>query len=57
MKNLENNGVQELNTREKISIDGGLFGIDDLLIGLAIGAGLAIINDWDDFKKGFFSAF
>ncbi len=59
MKNLELNalGVQEMNIKEKRMIEGGVFGIDDILVGLAIAAGAAIINDWDDFKDGFASAF
>lgn len=57
MKNLENYGVQELGAKEIQSIDGGLAVVDDILIGLVVGAVLGIVNDWDDFKEGFFSAF
>ncbi len=57
MKNLENYGVQEMNASEIKEIDGGVFGWDDILIGIAIAAGAAIINDWDDFKDGFSTAF
>lgn len=32
MKNLESFGVQELNSKEIKKIDGGLFGLDDVLI-------------------------
>jgi len=57
MKNLENYGVIEMNTQEIKETDGGIFGLDDILIGIAIAAGAAIINDWDDFKKGVATAF
>ncbi len=57
MKNLENYGVQEMNASEIKEIDGGVFGWDDILIGIAIAAGASIINDWDDFKDGFSTAF
>jgi hypothetical protein len=57
MKNLENYGILELNAQEIKEINGGIFGWDDVLVGLAIAAGAAIINDWDNFKKGFWSAF
>ena len=57
MKKLENYGTQELCTTEMRETEGGIFGIDDILIGIAIAAGAAIINDWDDFKDGFSTAF
>lgn len=57
MKNLNALGVQEMDALEMKRTDGGFFGIDDILIGLTIAAGAAIINDWDDFKDGFASAF
>ena len=57
MKNLENYGVLELNGQEIKEIDGSVIGFDDILVGLGIAAGAAIVNDWDNFKKGFWSAF
>lgn len=57
MKNLEILEVHEINLKEKKEIEGGVLGIDDILVGLAIAAGAAIINDWDGFKEGFASAF
>ncbi len=57
MKNLENYGVLELDAQKIKEIDGGILGFDDILVGLSIAAGAAIINDWDNFKKGFWSAF
>ncbi|MCB0486082.1 MAG: hypothetical protein KDC47_07800 [Flavobacteriaceae bacterium] len=57
MKNLENYGGQTLDAREVRETDGGVFGLDDILVGLAIAAGAAIINDWDDFKDGLSTAF
>lgn len=56
MKNLENYGVQELDAKEISKTEGGVFGLDDYLIGIAVGATVAafteIISDWDHFKKG-----
>ena len=53
---LENYGVQEMSYQEQNETDGGVFGWDDLLIGLAVGIGVAsytqIVNDWDNFKAG-----
>lgn len=43
----------ELNAKELQEINGGVFGIDDVIIGLVVAAGAAIINDWDGFKAGF----
>jgi len=57
MKNLENYGVLEMDSAKIREIEGGVFGFDDILIGLAIAAGAAIINDWDGFKDGFSTAF
>ena len=57
MRNLENYDTLELNAKEIKEINGGIFGWDDMLVGLAIAAGVAIINDWDNFNKGFWSAF
>lgn len=46
--------MRELEKNELMAVDGGLHPV---LIGLAIAAGASIINNWDDFKKGFMSAF
>jgi len=58
MKNLENYGVLEMNTKEIKETDGGIFGIDDAIILGAIALTLAVLNtDWDkaadDFKRGY----
>lgn len=45
--------MKELNELELKEVEGGLFGIDDLIIGIAIGSVLAVINDWDNFERGF----
>ncbi|MCK5402125.1 MAG: hypothetical protein KAJ28_10880, partial [Flavobacteriaceae bacterium] len=37
---LTNLGVQEMNAKEKISIDGGLFGWDDFVLGAIIGGAI-----------------
>ncbi len=47
MENLKTLNVQELK-----NTNGGLFGIDDFLVGVAVGAVLAIVNDWDNFEAG-----
>lgn len=55
MKNLQNFGVQELNTQEIKETEGGIFGIDDLAalaIGLTLVAATEIIGDWEHFKDG-----
>ena len=54
MKNLENYGVQELNAKEIRETDGGIIGLDDILIGLVIAVGTVIVNDWDNFEAGLF---
>ncbi len=40
-----------------MEVDGGVLGIDDFLVSVAVGTVLAIINDWDGFKKGIMSGF
>ncbi len=44
--------VQELGREELKEVDGGIFGIDDFLVGVAIAAVVAIVNDWDNFERG-----
>ena len=44
--------MKELNCEELKEVDGGVFGVDDLLLCVAAGAVLAIINDWDNFERG-----
>ncbi len=51
MKNLENYGVQELDAMEARSVDGGIFGIDDLIIGALLG--WAMSQDLDDLGDAF----
>jgi len=54
MKNLNEFGVKEMNAKEMKKTDGGepiSIGVA-IAIGLAIAAGTAIINDWDNFKRG-----
>lgn len=50
--NLENLNLVELNAQEVKEVEGGVIGIDDVL--LAVGAGLLIsaIDHWSDIKKG-----
>jgi urea transporter len=47
------NIMKELEKSELMEVDGGLFGWDDFLVGIAVGTFLAIISGWDDFEKGF----
>ena len=44
--------LKELDHHESQDLYGGLFGIDDLVIGLTVAAATAIINDWSCFKDG-----
>lgn len=45
-------GLHEISEDEKKQINGGFFGLDDLIIGLTIGAAVQIMSDWDNFKAG-----
>jgi lactobin A/cerein 7B family class IIb bacteriocin len=45
--------IREMDKKELTQIEGGLIGLDDFLIGVAIGAAIAIIQDWDNFERGF----
>ena len=45
--------MKELKEFELRNVNGGLVGIDDFLLGCAVGAVIAIINDWGNFEKGF----
>lgn len=42
--------IEQDNAKE---INGGVLGLDDFIIGVAVGATLAIINDWDNLERGF----
>jgi len=50
IQNFEN--LSEISIEEQRGINGGFFGLDDLVIGLVIGAAVEIISDWDNFKAG-----
>jgi len=53
MKNLDLMGVQELDAKEIMETDGGLFGIDDIIIGgLVVGATISLANNFGDFLDG-----
>lgn len=45
---LENYGVSQMETREMKTVEGG----HPILIGVAIGAAIEIISNWDNFKNG-----
>jgi hypothetical protein len=49
--------MKELEKSELMEVDGGVFGLDDLLGIIATGIIMAVIDDWDGFKRGFASAF
>ena len=42
----------EISKEEQREINGGFFGVDDLIIGLTLGVAMEIISDWDNFKAG-----
>ena len=42
----------ELNALESQEIDGGVVGIDDVLLAGTIGFALLAIDNWSDIKKG-----
>ena len=52
MKNLNEMNLVSLNKNEISKTNGGIFGIDDFLVGVAVGAVIAIIDDWDNFEAG-----
>ncbi len=49
---LKQMGVQELDAKEMKKTNGGLGFLGVVGAGLLIAAGTAIINDWDNFKRG-----
>ncbi|PIV93989.1 MAG: lactobin A/cerein 7B family class IIb bacteriocin [Flavobacteriaceae bacterium CG_4_10_14_3_um_filter_33_47] len=55
MKNLQNFGVLEMNSKELCDVDGGVMGWDDALA--IIGAAIYIYNEGGDFVDGFNSAY
>lgn len=62
MKNLESLQLTELNPKEVREVQGGAFGVcESIVIGIAVGvvvsAATVVMTDWDNFKKGFASAF
>jgi hypothetical protein len=54
MKNLEleNLELEELTLCEKKEMNGGVLGLDDLLVGIGIAVVVQVISDWDNFKRG-----
>ena len=49
--------MKELSEIELKDLNGGVVGVDDVVMAVAILVIGGIINDWDNFKKGFMSAF
>ncbi|WP_298140233.1 hypothetical protein [Flavobacterium sp.] len=50
--NLENLNLVELNAQEVKETEGGLFGLDDLVVGVLVGAAVQIMGDWENFEAG-----
>lgn len=50
--NLEKLNLVEMSSQEVKEVDGGLFGIDDLIIGVLIGVAVQIMADWENFEAG-----
>lgn len=44
--------LKELSMEKLKKVDGGLFGVDDVLYVIAVAAITNIINDWDNFERG-----
>jgi len=57
MENLKKINIQELTKDEIENINGGLFGIDDLILALVAGTILAVLDDLDGFADGVSSGF
>jgi hypothetical protein len=49
---LENLGVSNISPSDSVNLNGGIFGIDDLVIGILVGAAVQIMADWDNFERG-----
>ena len=49
--------MKELEKSDLMRVDGGVFGLDDLLGLFASAIIVSVATDWDGFKKGFASAF
>jgi hypothetical protein len=49
---IQNSSLKELNNDECKKINGGLFGLDDIIVGIVVGAAIEIMSDWDNFKAG-----
>lgn len=49
---IQTSNLRDLTPEEQQEINGGVFGLDDLLIGVAVGAAVQIMSDWDNFKRG-----
>ena len=49
---LQKMGLKELSVGEQKEIDGGLFGIDDVIIGIAVAATISFIDNFGDVREG-----
>lgn len=45
--------MKELEKKELMAVEGGISFWQTVGAGILIGAALAIINDWDNFERGF----
>lgn len=52
--NLELNyyGLSTMTDDEALTIDGGVFGLDDLVVGIVAGLVISAVDHWSDIKKG-----
>ncbi|SHM77545.1 hypothetical protein [Flavobacterium xanthum] len=50
--NLDNLNLVELNAQEVQEVDGGVVGVDDVLLAVGIASAVLIIENWSDIKKG-----
>ena len=50
--NLEKMKLTVLNIKELKKTNGGIFGIDDLIIGVLIAGATTIMGDWENFERG-----
>jgi hypothetical protein len=50
--NLEKLNLVELNAQEVQETEGGIFGLDDLVIGVLVAAAAQVMSDWENFEAG-----
>lgn len=50
--NLENLNLVELNGQEVENTDGGVVGVDDVILAVGIAVVFSAVSDWSNIKKG-----